>query len=56
MRRAFTEPTHLDLMLWVQGTAATPYLEEGTLTDPQVWENFNRAFSGVALGFSLYFN
>ena len=56
VRRAFTEPTNLDLMLWVQGTAATPYLEEGTLTDPQVWENFNRAFSGVALGFSLYFN
>ncbi len=56
VRRAFTEPTNLDLLLWIQGTAATPYLEEGPMTDPRVWENFNRAFSGVALGFSLYLN
>ncbi len=56
VRRVFTEPKGLDLMLWIQGTGAAPYLEEGTMTDERVWHNFQRAFSGVALGFSLYFN
>jgi len=29
VRRVFTEPRRFDLVLWVQGTAAEPYLEEG---------------------------
>ena len=56
LRRVFTEPTPFDLVLWIQGTAAAPYLENGTLTDRAVWSEFDRAFSGQALGFSLYFN
>ncbi len=56
LRRVFTEPANFDLVLWIQGTAAAPYLENGTLTDREVWAGFNRAFSGEALGFSLYFN
>ncbi len=56
LRRAFTQPAPFDLFLWMQGTAATPYLEEGPLTDPEVWRGWRDAFSGEALGFSLYFN
>lgn len=56
LRRVFTEPTTFDLVLWIQGTGAAPYLENGTLTDREVWSEFDRAFSGEALGFSLYFN
>ena len=56
LRRVFLEPTPLDLVLWVQGTAATPYLEEGELTRPDTWERFNRAFRGQMLGFGFYFN
>ncbi len=56
LRRVFTEPTGFDLVLWLQGTAAAPYLEDGTLTDRAAWDAFDQAFSGEALGFSLYFN
>ena len=56
LRRVFTEPRALDLVLWVQGTAATPYLEEGTLTKPEVWERLLRVFGGEFIGFALWFN
>jgi hypothetical protein len=56
IRRVFTEPTRLDLVLWVQGTAATPYLEEGELTRREVWNGIARAFGGDFLGFALWFN
>ena len=56
LRRVFTAPTNLDLMLWIHATAAAPYLENGTLTDRAAWESFDRAFGSEALGFSLYFN
>jgi hypothetical protein len=56
LRRVFTEPRALDLVLWVQGTAATPYLEEGTLTKPEVWQRLLRVFGGEFIGFALWFN
>jgi hypothetical protein len=56
VRRVFLEPQPLDIVLWVQGTAATPYLEEGTLTSPDTWQQINRAFGGQFLGFGLWFN
>jgi len=33
VRRVFTEPRRFDLILWVQGTAAEPYLEEGDVNE-----------------------
>ena len=56
LHRVFTEPEDFDLVLWAQGTAAAPYLETGTLTDPKFWQEINGAFGGNALGFALYFN
>ncbi len=56
LRRVFTEPTDFDLVLWAQGTGAAPYLENGTLTDTQLWHEINDAFSGEMLGFAFYFN
>jgi hypothetical protein len=56
VRRAFLEPQSLDMVLWIQGTAATPYLEEGELTSPETWNQINRAFGGQFLGFGLWFN
>ena len=56
LRRVFLEPRQLDLVLWIQGTAATPYLEEGDLTRPDTWQRFNQAFDGRFLGFGLWFN
>jgi hypothetical protein len=56
LRRVFTEPRTLDLVLWAQGTAAQPYLEEGPVSTPAVWARFNRLFQGEFLGFALWFN
>jgi hypothetical protein len=56
LRRAFLEPRTLDLVLWIQGTAATPYLEEGPLTRPEVWTRLQRVFGGEFIGFAIWFN
>jgi hypothetical protein len=50
------EPRPLDLVLWVQGTAATPYLEKGELTKPAVWNRLTRVFGGEFVGFAIWFN
>jgi hypothetical protein len=56
LQRVFTEPTRFDLVLWIQGTAATPYLERGQLTDPQTWVRFQRIFMGQFFTFAIWFN
>lgn len=60
LRRVFTEPRTIDPILWFQGTAATPYLENGTLTkfvDPQMLARMNRSFGGIRfIGFAFWFN
>lgn len=60
LRRVFTEPRTFDLLLWVQGTAATPYLEEGELTDfadPNMLGRINRTFGGLGFfGFAFWVN
>ncbi len=56
LRKVFLEPRQLDIVLWIQGTAATPYLEEGELTKPDTWQQINRAFGGQFLGFGFWFN
>lgn len=60
IRRVFTEPTQLDPILWIQGTAATPYLEKGPITDfanPETIRQLNNTFGGVNfIGFAFWFN
>jgi hypothetical protein len=56
LRRVFTEPTTFDLVLWIQGTAAAPYLEKGPLTEPDTWRRFNEIFNGQFVGFAIWFN
>jgi hypothetical protein len=56
LRRVFTEPRTLDLVLWAQGTAAAPYLQEGELTSLETWRRFQRIFRGEFIGFALWFN
>jgi len=50
LRRVFTEPRMIDPFLWVQGTAAAPYLEKGTITDfasPEMLGRINGTFGGM---------
>ncbi len=56
LRRVFTEPRPFDLVLWVQGTDATPYLQNGVCTSPETWSRFQRIFRGEFIGFALWFN
>ena len=56
LQRVFTEPTTLDLVLWVQGTAAAPYLQRGNLTKPGSWRRLPQEFGSHLPGFALWFN
>ena len=56
LNRVFMEPQGADLVLWVQGTAAAPYLEDGTLTQPEFWQRLWNSFNGRFVGFALWFN
>lgn len=56
LKRVFLEPRLFDLVLWVQGTAAIPYLEDGPQTRPEIWQRLQRVFRGEFIGFALWFN
>lgn len=54
--KAFREPRDFDLVLWVQGIDALPYLEEGEKTSPETWQEFQRVFRGEFIGFAAWIN
>ncbi len=56
LRRVFTEPRMFDLVLWVHGTAAAPYLEKGPKTQPETWRRLQTIFQGQFIGFAFWFN
>jgi hypothetical protein len=61
LRKVFTDPPkHLDLIRWIQGSAATPYLEKGTITkfaERRTLAELNRSFGGFSFfGFAMWFN
>ncbi|MBX3436430.1 MAG: hypothetical protein KF861_02995 [Planctomycetaceae bacterium] len=55
-KRFFTEPRDLDLILFLTGTGAVPYLEEGPLSTPETWQRITRVFQGEFFGFAIWFN
>ncbi|MEM9939561.1 MAG: hypothetical protein AAF768_11980 [Pseudomonadota bacterium] len=50
------DPGDLDIILWLHGTAATPYLERGPLADMAAWNQFTRMTRGDGLMFAVWFN
>jgi hypothetical protein len=61
LRRAITESQTFDLIEWIQGTAATPYLEKGEVTkfaDPNMRTRLDDAFGGPfnIIGYGFWFN
>lgn len=56
LNRLFTDPRPVDVLLWVQGSAAAPYLESGTVTDAAIWGELMRVFGGQFFGFAAWFN
>lgn len=56
VKKVFMEPTRFDLLLWIQGSAAAPYLEEGPRTEGRFWQRMNRAFGRNFPGFAVWIN
>lgn len=56
IKKAFTQARDFDLVLWLQGTAADPYLEKGTVTDTRFWPSLNQSFRGNFLFYAIWFN
>jgi hypothetical protein len=56
LRRALLESERFDLVLWVQGSGAAPFFEDGPITEPAFWRALRQAFNGQFIGFALWFN
>jgi len=56
LRKVFLEPRQMDIVLWVQGPAAAPYLERGEKVDGRIWRDLQRDFGSNFPGFALWFN
>lgn len=56
LKKVFMEPTRFDLLLWLQGTGAAPYLEEGPRAESGVWRRLNDTFGRNMPGFAVWIN
>ena len=56
VRKVFLQPGPLDIVMWIQGPAAAPYLERGTITKSDVWNNLRTVFGSDFPGFAIWFN
>lgn len=56
VQQVFREPREFDLVMWVHGAAALPYVKEGECTSPDTWNRFQRVFRGEFIGFAIWFN
>ena len=56
LKRVFTEPRTFDLVLWIQGTAAVPYLEKGELANATNLRTLEQLLGGQVFMFSMWSN
>jgi hypothetical protein len=56
VRKVFLEPRTLDLVLWVQGPAAMPFVETGRLTKGDFWRRLEPIFNNNLIGYAFWFN
>ena len=56
LRRVFEEPQPFDLVLWVTGPAALPYLEDGPISTSAEWSRMTQAFQGSFWLFAIWAN
>lgn len=55
-RRVFEEPRPFDLVLWITGPSALPYLENGDILTSAEWEALTSAFQGEFGSYAIWFN
>ncbi len=56
LRKVFLEPSTLDIVLWIQGKSAEPYLEKGKMSESGVWSKLPAEFGEHFPGFAMWFN
>ncbi len=56
VERVFTEPTTFDIVLWLTGPAALPYLEDGRIMAGEDWNEMMDAFGGSFATYLFWFN
>lgn len=56
MPKVFNEPQTFDLLYWIQGSAAAPYLREGEFTSPGTWAQLVNVFDNRVFRYSFWFN
>ena len=56
IHRVFHEPKSFDLVLWIQGSAVIPYLEEGEVIHRDTWSEITSVFEGNFIGFAVWVN
>ena len=54
--KLFQEPQEFDLLYWIQGSAAAPYLREGEFTSPGTWAQLEREFNRQVFRNMFWFN
>lgn len=54
--RLFTDPKPIDIIGWIQGWAAVPYLEKGTIVSSANWNAFGDMMAGEAMLMSIFLN
>ena len=54
--RVFLDPHEFDLLYWIQGSAAAPFLREGEFTTPGTWARLEAALDHRMLRYSFWFN
>jgi hypothetical protein len=55
LKRVFTEPREFDLVMWVHGAAAIPYLEEGPIVSEETARTLSTTFQGRFVVFAIWF-
>ena len=56
LQKCFLQPENLDIVLWIHGAGAAPFLEQGKVTRRETWNRFNRVFGGEFFTFAAWFN
>lgn len=56
LRQVLDEPRTFDVVLWITGHAARPYLKPGEMISQDTWRQWQRIFSGNFLAYAFWFN
>ena len=56
VKRFITEPRDFDVILFIHGSSAMPFVERGDVSSPEKWRQFQEVFNGDLFGFAIWFN